>query len=374
MKLEGHEFTVWSIAITPNGNSIVSGGQDATVRVWDLIDGKEVHMLSDHQGPVYTLGITSDGHRIVSAAGNDLGVRIWDLETGSLLSTLAPNSEDISALTITPDDREVITVANDKIARIWDLDLGVLKGTLAHSSAIYSCRISPDGRYLITGSKKKPGTDEIGLVWIWDYQNKKLLRTLEGHQGSVTALTITADSRYALSGGQGGLVNLWDLETGFLLKSMLGHKSPVVSITIAPDGNHVITGSKDGTVRVWLLRGGVLLKALETTENVQSIAITPDGRQVVAGTLEGVIRVLDFEVGSPWIATDFTTTEQDLAELEAFRMMQLRKVIARYEKLPLERLATLLRFGSIEELEDWLLEIPIEIPVRIAGTNIVIRK
>jgi WD40 repeat protein len=155
---------------------------------------------------------------------------------------------------------------------------------------------------------------------------------------------------------------------------MLGHKSTIVSITLAPDGNHVISGSKDGTVRVWLLRGGVLLKALETVENVQSITVTPDGRQVVAGTLDGVIRVLDFEVGSPWIAADSTTTEQDLAELEAFRMMQLRKVMARYEKLPMERLATLLRFGNIEELEDWLLELPTEIPVKIAGTNIVIQK
>jgi hypothetical protein len=90
--------------------------------------------------------------------------------------------------------------------------------------------------------------------------------------------------------------------------------------------------------------------------------------------MDGTIRIFDFEVGSPWIAADEATTEQDLAELEAFRMMQLRKVIARYERLPMERLATLLRFGNIEELEDWLLELPIELPVRIDGNNIVIRK
>ena len=372
--MEGHEFTVWSLAITPNGVNIVSGGQDTTVRVWDLMDGKLVHSLLGHEGPVYALAITSDGHRIVSAAGNDLGVRIWDLEIGNLLSTLAPSSADVSALTITPDDREVVTVANDRLARIWDLDLGVLKETLDHPAAIYSCKISPDGRYLITGSKKKPGTDDPGVIWIWDYQNKKLLHTCECHKGSVTALAITADSRYALSGGQDGSIKLWDLETGSLLKTMQGHKSTIVSITVAPDGNHLITGSKDETVRVWLLRGGVLIKVYETVENVHSLVVTPDGRQVVVGTLEGIIRTLDFEVGSPWIVTDETTTEQALAELEAFRMMQLRKVMARYEKLPMERLATLLRFGNVEELEDWLLELPPELPVRIDGTNIVIKK
>ena len=122
MKMEGHEFTVWSLAITPNGTNIVSGGQDSTVRVWDLIDGKVVHMLSGHEGAVYALAITSDGHRIVSSADMDFGIRIWDLQTGSLISTLAPNSSHVTSLTITPDDRYLILRQSQNILWLYDLE------------------------------------------------------------------------------------------------------------------------------------------------------------------------------------------------------------------------------------------------------------
>ena len=68
------------------------------------------------------------------------------------------------------------------------------------------------------------------------------------------------------------------------------------------------------------------------------------------------------------------TAEEAKAELEAFRMVQLKKVMTRYETLPLLRLATLLRFESMEELEDWLLDLPPEMPVKIDGPHLVIKK
>ena len=66
--------------------------------------------------------------------------------------------------------------------------------------------------------------------------------------------------------------------------------------------------------------------------------------------------------------------EEAKAELEAFRMVQLKKVMTRYETLPLLRLATLLRFESLEELEDWLLDLPNDMPVKIDGPLLVIKK
>ncbi|MHA2146971.1 MAG: hypothetical protein ACXAB0_16110, partial [Candidatus Thorarchaeota archaeon] len=66
--------------------------------------------------------------------------------------------------------------------------------------------------------------------------------------------------------------------------------------------------------------------------------------------------------------------EEEKAELAAFRMLQLKKIMTRYETLPLERLVTILRFTGLEELEDWLLDLPPEIPVKIDGPNLIIKK
>ena len=145
-------------------------------------------------------------------------------------------------------------------------------------------------------------------------------------------------------------------------------------IHITPDGQHVITGSSDGTVRAWVLRGGVLLQSLRHTENVHSMVVTPDGGHVITGSMDGLVEIWDFERDSPWIDSTREREEEQQAELAAFRMLQLKKIMTRYETLPLERLSTILRFSNLEELEDWLLDLPPEMPVKIDGPDLVIKK
>lgn len=372
--LEGHEFTVWSLVITPNGQKIISGGQDATIRVWDFATGREIHKFVGHDGPVYRLALLPDGKRLVSIADKDLAVKVWDLDKLELISSLAPNSAHVTALAVSPDKRFIVTGGDDGLARFWDVDRGILLRTLEHDRPLYSMIISPDGRHILCGSKRNPGERDPGTVWVWDFELGALLRTLEGHKGHVTALTMTADSKYILSGDQDGNLYLWDLETGTLLKTMAGHRGPVLSIHITADSQHIISGSIDGTVRVWVLRGGVLLAELKHTENVHSLIVSPDCRHVITGSVEGLVEVWDFDLDSPWIDTSKELAEEAKAELEAFRILQMKKVMTRYETLPLFRLATLLRFNSLEELEDWLLDLPPEISVKIDGQVLVIKK
>ena len=373
-QMDGHEFTVWSLAITPNGQMIVSGGQDATIRLWDFTSGKEVHKFIGHEGPIYNIAIMQDGKLLVSVADKDLAVKIWDIESRELISSLAPNSAHVTAVAVSPDQRFIVTGGDDGLARYWDLDRGILLRTSEHEHGIYSMTISPDGRHLLCGSKRTPGERYPGVVWIRDFELGTLLNTLSGHMGHVTAITMTADSKYVLSGDQHGSVYLWDLETGTLLKTMSGHNAPILTIHVSHDGQHVITGSPDGTVRVWILRGGVLLADLTHTENVHSLIVSPDCRHVITGSMEGAVQVWDFDMTSPWIDPSKELAEEAKAELEAFRMLQLRKVMTRYETLPLLRLATLLRFESLEELEDWLLDLPVDMPVKIDGPLLVIKK
>ncbi|MFW9845339.1 MAG: hypothetical protein ACFFD6_01215 [Candidatus Thorarchaeota archaeon] len=371
---EGHEFTVWSVAFTPDNRYVISGGQDATVRVWDLQSGSQVHTLTGHRGAVYGISAMADGTRIVSVGDMDLAVRIWDIEQGLLVTALAPNSVHVNSVVTSPDNRYVVTGGDDGKARIWDIDSGVLLRVLDHSRSIYSMTISPDGRHLVIGSKTQPGSDKSGLIWVWDFELGILLHTLEGHTGNITTLAMTADSRYILSGGQDAIVRLWDLETGTLLYSMAGHEGPILTVNVTPDGRHIISGSSDNTLRLWQLHGGVFIHSVEHTENVHAIAISSNGRHIATGDVEGIVQVWDFRVGTSWVDDSIDRAEAKRAEMQAFREVQLRKVIHRYETLPLERLQTLLRFETMEDLEDWLLELPEETPVKIDGNHLIIRK
>ncbi len=373
-QLEGHEFTVWSVAITQDGKYILSGGQDATIRLWDIMEEKELHKFVGHEGPVYGLVMMPDGKRFVSIADKDLAVKIWDIETKSLISSLAPNSAHVNTVAVSSDQRYIVTGGDDGIARFWDIDRGINLRTLELPHSVYTLMISPDNRYMLCGSKLQPLSKQPGVITVWDFELGILLKTLEGHKGHVTALAMTADSRFILSGGQDGVVHLWDLETGTQLKTMTGHKSAILMIHVTNDGQHIITGSGDETVRAWVLRGGVLLQNMTHTENVHSMAVSPDGRHIITGSVDGLVEIWDFERDSPWIDLSKEQEEEQKAELEAFRMLQLKKIITRYDTLPLDRLAVLLRFTNMEELEDWLLELPPETPVKIDGPLLVIKK
>ena len=118
----------------------------------------------------------------------------------------------------------------------------------------------------------------------------------------------------------------------------------------------------------------MFIHSVEHEENVHAIAVSSDTRHIATGDVEGVVKVWDFRVGTSWRDESTERAEEKQVELEAFRAVQLRKVINRYETLPLERLKTLLRFESVAELEDWLLELPEDIPVRVDGDLLIVRK
>ena len=74
---------VWvlSVGFSPDGAQIVSGGDDGTVRIWDVASGEQVAQLDGHAGGVLSVGFSPDGAQIVSG-GDDSTVRIWDVASG----------------------------------------------------------------------------------------------------------------------------------------------------------------------------------------------------------------------------------------------------------------------------------------------------
>ena len=114
---------------------------------------------------------------------------------------------------------------------------------------------------------------------MWDLESGQLVRTLEGHTHSVTAVVLMPDGRRAISGSADHTLRMWDLEKGQLVRTLEGHTDWVTAVVVTPDGRRAISGSADRTLRMWDLEGGQSAHALAGhADSVTAVALMPDGR------------------------------------------------------------------------------------------------
>jgi WD40 repeat protein len=76
--LSGHTGYIYGVAISPDGQTLVSGGADKTIKVWSLSTGKELYTLASHTNGVYVIAISPDGQTLVSGSW-DMTIKVWGI-------------------------------------------------------------------------------------------------------------------------------------------------------------------------------------------------------------------------------------------------------------------------------------------------------
>ena len=137
--MEGHTDWIWAVAVTPDGQHIVSGSSDRTVRVWDLASGRLEHTLEGHTHRVVAVTVTPDSQHIISAG--EFTVRVWNLADGRPEHTLK-SPEWVVAVAVTPDGRHIIS-ASDTTLRVWNLTDGTELTRWDADATITCCASDP---------------------------------------------------------------------------------------------------------------------------------------------------------------------------------------------------------------------------------------
>ncbi|MCI5132837.1 MAG: hypothetical protein D3904_15300, partial [Candidatus Electrothrix sp. EH2] len=107
--LIGHSDRVRNVAFSPDGNQIASASYDKTIRFWDSKTGKEVKVLQGHTAPVETIAFSANGKRLASSS-YDNTVRIWDTDGGNEIKSMPGHFVAFS-----PDGKSFATAFKDKI-------------------------------------------------------------------------------------------------------------------------------------------------------------------------------------------------------------------------------------------------------------------
>ena len=288
--LVGHGDWVIGVAVTPNGQKIVSTGDDKRLIVWDLETGKQEQVLKGHTGRVWSVAITPDGLRAVSAS-DDKTLIVWNLETGEAERVLATHSHWVQSVVITPDGRRAVSGSFDRTVKVWDLENGREERTLVgHEDYVNCVGVTSDGRRAVSAS-----ADQTVRVWDLTLESPAnlgpLVRTFKGHLKDVLSIVLTPDGRHVISGSEDGEIRVWNFATGRLERSWSAHKTSVSDIVITPDGRLVISASSDWTIKLWELSTGKLIRTINEDSYVNAIDITPDGQRIISACYNKTLKV-----------------------------------------------------------------------------------
>ncbi|MEG3436718.1 WD40 repeat domain-containing protein [Pannus brasiliensis CCIBt3594] len=157
-RLTGHKDAVTSVALTPDGKTLVSGSADNTIKVWNLETGVESRTLTGHKDAVMSVALTPDGKTLVSGSWDNT-IKVWNLETGGEPRTLTGHQGLVTSVAITPDGKALISGSKDKTIKVWDFDVDSLLGRSCDWVRDYlqnpSSDVRPDDRHLCDGIGKE---------------------------------------------------------------------------------------------------------------------------------------------------------------------------------------------------------------------------
>src|SRR5262249_29972338 len=310
----------------PDGKTLITGGHDGLLRLWDMATCKELRRFAGHRDAVGPIALSPNG-RIVASWGstgsNGDGVRVWEVATAKQLKHFeGPKEGHLLSLAWSPDNKTLAGGGEQGTGWVWDVLSGnVLQSSAWHQGPVQSVAFSPDGTKLGSAAGHKDGT--IRLRSLAENQEPLVLRGEpgDGREKEIHFVTFSRDGKMVISGGDCygdnisskvksvNTIAVWDAATGKRLRHFRvcdDQEKPYAgapSIALSAEGRTLALGYWAHTIRVWDLESGKSLRKLTGFPDrfypAYHLAFTPDGKTLAACGSHHAVCLLDTATGKP---------------------------------------------------------------------------
>ncbi len=243
-----HGSSVMSVAFSPDGGRLASACLDGFVRLWDVVNQRRRISLT-HEGWVRSVAFSPDGSTLASGGGDQLGkIVFWDVRKQQEIATFSGHESIVESVMFSPDGQYLASASRDNAVILWDVPRQQMHRKLAkHNNVVYAAAFSPDGQVLATSSRDK-------TIKLWHVDSGEDFATLNLRADQYVyaeALVFSPDGKYLASACVDHTIRLWDTENHHAVATLRGHDGGVTSVAFSPDGRTLASGSRDRTVLLW---------------------------------------------------------------------------------------------------------------------------
>jgi WD40 repeat protein/serine/threonine protein kinase len=297
---------IMAFAFTPDATQLVTGHADKLVRIWDLDSGKAVGAPLKHDWVIYSLAISPDGNRLVCGVGRyapDKGllrtggkstpppaagrVYVWDhfRDNPGPPLILTGHADKVTAVAISPDGQRIASASFDHSVRVWEGGPGqtpVCRQVLMHGLEVLSVAFSPDNKYLASAGWDK-------LVRVWDSTTGHPVHTYAGHTQPIQAAAFLPGSGSGqLVSQSGNVIKVWSLATDQRFETVSPGGGSVLSAVFADQGHRLITFDRAGKLGIWDLASHQWLAKPAPPPGITIQALSPTGEWLLGRGNGGV--------------------------------------------------------------------------------------
>ena len=278
----------YRIALHPDGKRFVGTGSQNQASLWDIATGKKIRSFTGHTDDVYTAIVVADGNILITGS-EDKSIKKWDLETGKCLKTVKgkPTYGDVFTIASSPDQKQFAMVSDGGHVRLFDSKTmkEIWKTKLGEEGEVVAW--TPDGSLI--GS-----TSDDDNLYLLNPKDGEIVRKIKVANSSHTPITFTNDGKTIISGGD-RILHLHDVATGDRIEPTIGLPGKFGGY------NQIAVGLEGGRVYLsdgskWEVRDrrdATKNRSFTEKQSVTAMALSNDGKLLAVGCAQGSIKVRD---------------------------------------------------------------------------------
>ncbi|XP_028675401.1 cilia- and flagella-associated protein 52 [Erpetoichthys calabaricus] len=288
------EGGVTSISLRGQGHQFFTGTQSSLIFRFNFTEFKDELFTSCHCDAVNDIAFPfGTAELFATCSKND--IRVWHTETNKVLLRITVPNMTCNAIQFMHDGKSIVSAWNDGKIRAFTPESGKLLYILnnAHSMGVSAIAVTSDCKWVISGGGE-------GQVRVWEVtpRSQRLLESMKEHKSLVSCIKVKSNNRECVTTSSDGTCIIWDL-VRFVRNQMVLANTMFKCVNYHPEEFQIITSGSDRKIGYWEVFDGAAIRELEgsLSGSINGMDIAQDGRHFVTGGDEKLLKVWGYNEG-----------------------------------------------------------------------------